>query len=273
MKNKVTLILCFLVFVLGALPAYSQNAPLPGAGSNISTTESKPAFANGNTWEFRLIPYAWLIAMDTKATIRNHTVDSKISFSDILRDMNFAGQVHFEAQKGKLGFFLDPTYLKLSQNGTLRDGRDIRLQVEQWLVEFGGTYQLGKWPLEDKGKRSITVDALGGGRFWHLHANLDTSSNFNPSKTAQWVDPIIGARLKADVTERLLFNIQGDVGGFSVGSDFSWNALGVFGYRFTKDITGLIGYRALYVDYKTGTSSIRYNVTIHGPIMGLSFSF
>jgi len=273
MRNKVTLILCFLAFVFAALPVYSQNTSPPGSSPNVPTTETKPASINGNTWEFRLIPYAWLISIDTKATVRNYTADSKIHFSDILRNMDFAGQVHFEAQKGKWGFFLDPTYLKLSQDGTLKDGTDVRLQIEQWLVEFGGIYQLGKWSLEEKGKRSITVDALGGGRFWYLSADLDTSSTINPSKTTQWVDPFIGGRLTADITEKLLFNIRGDVGGFGVGSDFSWNALGVFGYRFTKDITGLLGYRALYVDYKAGTSSIRYNMTIHGPIMGLAFSF
>jgi hypothetical protein len=36
------------------------------------------------------------------------------------------------------------------------------MQIEQWLVEFGGIYQLGKWSFEEKGKRSLTVDALGG---------------------------------------------------------------------------------------------------------------
>jgi hypothetical protein len=251
-------------FVLIGSMAYAQTTP---------SAETKPASTDGSTWEFHLIPYAWLIAMDTKATVHNYTAESKINFSDILQNINLAGQLHFEAQKGKWGFFIDPTYLKLSQSGTLKDGRDVKMQVEQWLVEFGGTYQLEKWSLEEKGKRSITVDALGGGRFWYLSANLDTSSTINPSKTTQWVDPFIGASLKADITERLLFNIRGDVGGFSVGSDFSWNALGVFGYRFTKDITGLLGYRALYVDYKAGTSSIRYNITIHGPIMALAFSF
>lgn len=273
MKNKVRSILCVLALVLAALPAYGQTAQPSDSHPNVSGTETKPVSTGGSAWEFRLIPYTWLIALDTKTTVRDHTADMNIPFSDILRNMDVAGQVHFEAQKGKWGFFVDPTYLKLSQDGTLRDGRDVRLQIEQWLVEFGGMYRLGKWPLDEKGKRSVTVDALGGGRYWYLSADMDTSSNINPSKTTQWVDPIIGARLNADITERVLFSIRGDVGGFGVGSDFSWNALGVFGYRFTKDITGLLGYRALYVDYKAGTSSMRYNMTIHGPIMGLSFSF
>lgn len=273
MRNKVRLIVCVLALVFAALPAYSQTAQPPGPNPDVSATQIKPASTNGSAWEFRIIPYAWLISLDTKTTVRNHTADVNIPFSDILRNMDIAGQVHFEAQKGKWGFFIDPTYLKLSQSGTLRDGRDVKLQIEQWLIEFGGIYQLGKWPLDGKGKRSITVDALGGGRFWYLSADMDTSSNINPSKTAQWIDPIIGARLSADITERLLFSIRGDVGGFGVGSDFSWNALGVLGYRFTKSLTGLLGYRALYVDYKAGTSSMRYNMTIHGPTMGLSFSF
>ncbi|OPX98771.1 MAG: hypothetical protein A4E60_02980 [Syntrophorhabdus sp. PtaB.Bin047] len=273
MKNTAALILCALALVFFSLPAYSQNAPLPGAGPIIPTVDGKPVPDRGNAWEFRLIPYTWLITMDTKATVHDHTVNSRMSFSDILRDMNFAGQVHFEARKGKWGFFIDPTYLSLSQNGTLRDSRDIRLSVQQWLIEFGGTYELGRWPLDEKGKRSTTLDVLGGGRFWYLNARLDTGSNLNPSETTGWVDPIIGATLNTDITEKIVFNVRGDIGGFGVGSDFSWNALAVLGYRFTKDITGLMGYRALYVDYKAGTSSIRYNATIHGPVLGLCFSF
>jgi len=273
MRNTVRSIVCALALVLAALPAYSQTAGQPGPNPNVSATQGKPASTNGSAWEFRLIPYTWMISLDTKTTVRSHTADMKIPFSDILRDMNLAGQVHFEAQKGKWGFFIDPTYLKLSQDGTLRDGRETRVQIEQWLVEMGGMYQLGKWSLDGKGKRSMTVDALGGGRYWYLSANLDFGSTTNPSKSTQWVDPFLGARLNADITEKLLFNIRGDVGGFGVGSDFSWNALAVFGYRFTNSITGLLGYRALYVDYKAGTSSIRYNMTIHGPTVGLSFSF
>jgi hypothetical protein len=262
-----------LALVLAALPAYSQIAPPPGTSQNVTAAGNQPGSASGSAWEFRLIPYTWLISLDTKTTVRGHTADMNIPFSDILRNMNVAGQVHFEARKEKWGFFIDPTYLKMSKDATLRDGRDARLQIEQWLVELGGMYQLAKWSLDGKGKRQITVDALGGGRYWYLSANLDIGSTANPSQKTGWVDPFIGASLNADITERLLFNIRGDVGGFGVGSDFSWNALGVLGYRFTKDITGLFGYRALYVDYKAGTSSMRYNMTIHGPVVGLSFSF
>ncbi|MCX5810363.1 MAG: hypothetical protein NTX36_13520 [Proteobacteria bacterium] len=39
--------------------------------------------------------------------------------------------------------------------------------------------------------------------------------------------------------------IRSGIGGFGVGSEFTWNTVGYFGYRFTTSITGLLGYQAL----------------------------
>jgi hypothetical protein len=262
-KRSVVAFLAVCSMLIGSM-AYAQTTP---------PAETKPAATDGSAWQFNVTPYAWLIAMDTKTIVRDRSVESNVPFSEIFQNLDVAGQVHFEARKGKWGFFLDPSYLKLAHDGTLRGGRDVRVQVEQWLVEVGGFYELGKWSLEESKKRSMTLDVLGGGRYWYMSANLDMGTIANPSKTTQWVDPFVGARFTADMTERLLFSIRGDVGGFGAGSDFSWNGLGYFGYRFTKNITALLGYRALYVDYKEGTSVVRYKATIHGPIGGLSFSF
>jgi len=261
-----------VILVASGSMVYAQTAP-SSPGQDVPQPTDKSRFSSEDKWQFSVTPYAWMISMDTKATVRNYSVTSNIYFSDTIKDVDFAGQIHFEAQKGKWGFFFDPTYLKITHDGTLSNGSDVRLQIEQWLVELGGFYQLGKWSLEGKGKRSVTVDALGGGRYWYMSSNIDTGSIYNPSKTTQWIDPFIGVRLAADITENLVFNIRGDIGGFGVGSDFSWNALGAFGYRFAKDITGYLGYRALYVDYKAGSSNIRYEATAHGPIIGLSFAF
>jgi hypothetical protein len=270
MKFAMTIFIVTLV-IYGSM-AYAQTIPSP-RGQDVPQPADKSQSSSQDKWQFSVTPYAWLMSMDTKATIRNYSVTSNINFSDTIKDVAFAGQMHFEAQKGKWGFFFDPAYLKITSNETLSTGKDVRLQIEEWLVELGGFYQLGKWSLDEKRKRSVTVDVLGGGRYWYLSTDLDISSITNQSKTTSWVDPFIGARLTADITEKVVFNIRGDIGGFSVGSDFSWNAIGAFGYRFTKDITGYLGYRALYVNYKAGTSDIRYEATSYGPIMGLSFVF
>ena len=70
--------------------------------------------------------------------------------------------------------------------------------------------------------------------------------------------------------------VRGDVGGFGVGSKFSWQAVGgySFDYAVQNGITysGLIGYKALYVDYAQGQGRKRYEFDMlqHGPVVGIS---
>ena len=72
---------------------------------------------------------------------------------------------------------------------------------------------------------------------------------------------------------------RADVGGFDVGSRFSWNAIAA--YNFTLCVnngltyTGMLGYRALSVDYEQGSGHTRYeyDVVQHGPVMGVSVKF
>ncbi len=237
----------------------------------------------GDGWQFSVTPYMWAVSIDSKVTIGNYSSSSRMTFSDIWNSMEIAGEVHLEARKGKLGFFVDPTYLKLRQDNTFtgtRNGaspppvRNLTFTADMWLVEFGVSYEVGKWALGDKGQgRSVSVDVFGGGRYCYLRGSLDTSSPVSSTSTNDFVDPIIGATLKADFTEKLMVYLRGDIGGFSVGSDFSWNGAALFGYRITPAITALLGYRMLYCDYKAGTSRARYDITMQGPIAGIMFQF
>ena len=70
----------------------------------------------------------------------------------------------------------------------------------------------------------------------------------------------------------------GDVGGFGVGSDLAWSAMGLLGYKWQGaglEWAVLAGYKALYQDYTTGSGTRRFvwDVTMHGPVLGLSIRF
>ena len=72
--------------------------------------------------------------------------------------------------------------------------------------------------------------------------------------------------------------VGGDIGGFGAGSDFAWSALGLVGYRFEMlglDSSALVGYRALGQDFDTGSGAnkFKWDVTMHGPIIGLVTRF
>jgi hypothetical protein len=73
--------------------------------------------------------------------------------------------------------------------------------------------------------------------------------------------------------------LRADVGGFGVGSQFSWNALAAYSWEIAvRDgvtYSGLLGYRALDVDYEQGSgrNKYEYDVLQHGPVDGAHHRF
>ena len=102
---------------------------------------------------------------------------------------------------------------------------------------------------------------------------------FARSGSVDWLDPVIGARVRYTVAPGHELLLRGDIGGFGVGSDFSWQAIGVYAFEFGTyqgiAFSGVIGYRALYVDYVQGEGRQRYEFDMlqHGPVLGLSARF
>jgi len=273
MKNKImvlkglTVAIFVVAFQLVGPWAYAQDSP-----------------SGGSTWEFHLIPYFWMAGLDGDTTFKGNKSQVDASFSDILDNLDIGVLVHFEAQKERWGFFLDTNYLKLSSDAHVDDpnvGRiDAKLKVEQWLIDFGGVYRFGRWSLEAEQGREISLELLGGGRYWDLKTELDLNAPLaglgaNVKVSEDWIDPFIGLRLRADLTPKLSLALRGDIGGFGVGSDFSWNASAIFGYSFSEMISVWLGYRALGVDYEDGSGpdKFAYDVTMSGPIVGLAFKF
>jgi hypothetical protein len=74
--------------------------------------------------------------------------------------------------------------------------------------------------------------------------------------SVDWVDPLVGARIRHRLAAGQELLLRADVGGFGVGSQFSWNALAAYSWEFAvRDgvtYSGLLGYRALDVDYEQG---------------------
>jgi hypothetical protein len=70
----------------------------------------------------------------------------------------------------------------------------------------------------------------------------------------------------------------GPWGGFGVGAHFTATVMGQLGHRFQMFGLGTIaqaGYRAFWQNYSTRTdgSLFRWDVTLHGPVLGLTIRF
>ena len=103
-----------------------------------------------------------------------------------------------------------------------------------------------------------------------MDLELDTVlGTFGDDKT--WIDPVIGLRYQRSLSESFFFRAVSDIGGFGVSSDLTWQAFGGLGWRFSDSGNALIGYRALGTDYEDG--AFEYDVTAHGPVLGVEFTF
>ena len=69
--------------------------------------------------------------------------------------------------------------------------------------------------------------------------------------------------------------MRGDIGGFNVGSRYTWQMLGLIDFKPLKYMSLFAGGRALDVDYAdgSGVEKFIYSARMYGPIMALNFTW
>jgi len=82
-----------------------------------------------------------------------------------------------------------------------------------------------------------------------------------------WVDPWIGGRGGVPLRGGWSLEGYGDVGGFGVGSDFTWQAAATLAWRSDRWRFD-VGYRALSVDFDD--DDLEVELLAHGPLLGVA---
>ncbi len=258
-----------LALILPALPARAADDYAPGSE---------------NQWQFSATPYIWLPGIYGQVTARGLTANVSTTFQNLYNhtDTHWGVLGEAEAWKGDFGGFANFNYFNLGENnipvGPFRT--DVSLQV--LLFGFGLAYHVGDWyiggPMDGGRTRRLRLEATAGGRYTNLSVDLDLHRFPGRDKSVDWTDPVIGGRANLDLTEHLNLTIVADVGGTSSSNDFTWSATGLLGYRFDffgLDANALAGYRTLVQNYATGSGDrqFRWNVTMRGPILGMTVRF
>jgi len=268
-SRRLAVVSVVMAFALIGTWAYAQETP-----------SKEPAKSK---WEFEFIPYFWMAGISGDVGVKGVTEHVSQSFSDILHDLKFGAQGHLEARNDRWGLFFDVTYLNLSTDGSVNlpiGPVKADVGIQEWLLELGGSYQLARWPLGKEEGMALALDVLGGGRYWNLSTDIDITGpvlghEFGGSESKQWIDPFVGLRARLNLTKDLSLALRGDVGGFDIGSKISWNGIIVLGYSVSRVVSLWLGYRALYVDYESGSgrNKFEFDVTMHGPEIGVGFRF
>lgn len=290
-----------LILVLGAGSAVAGDGSTPAADG----TQSAPG--DPDPWRFRATAYAWLTSTSGNVTARGQTVDYNANFVQLVQksDSLAAWMSYFEANKGNVGLYADFVWTKLGFSNSTASYRNPiaglqlssvanqALTLSMTIVEVGGTYEVQRWTGQNG---SVTaLDVLAGFRYWNTSVDMTFDRNttadlsrlgFEVTRSfaiahdggLNWVDPLIGLRLRHQFTPNQELLVRGDVGGFGLQSTFAWQALAGYSYQWQLKgyaLAGVVGYRALSTSYSTGSGldTRGLDILMHGPIVGASLRF
>lgn len=239
---------------MGAVALFGVACSAPAPQPEPASAAEPLAPAQAERWALEFEPYVWL-----PSTHGSGSTDTTPSLDiDLVGTLDAALPLAFSARSpdGRFVVLTDGFYLRLRD-----DEGPLRTTTEVGMLEAGAGI------------------ALDDARHWHALAGLryvdiryDVGLGpLSGRLDADWLDPWIGARGEYALGNRFAGMLRGDVGGFGVGTEFTWQALAVLRARLAEHVAIDLGYRAIDVDYRSGVGS--FDVLFHGPIAGLGVSF
>lgn len=233
-----------------------------------------PGTAGAQAWDYTLSVYAWMSGIESSVGTPFGTLETELSFGDVLENLDFAFFATLEAQNGPWVVLGDLNYSAL---GTSRDtpfgGIFSGAEVDTTLTiasAFGG-YAVVDRP-------DLRIEAGGGLRFYDMSLETRLIGNGpvqdrSTSSSDSWVDAILGVQLRAPISERWFARGYADVGGFGLGdsSELTWQVYAGGGYAFNETWAVEFGYRHLSFEKDFDSTTIEFDQS--GPVIGVSARF
>lgn len=231
------------------------------------------AQAADEAWEHTLVIYGIGASIDGESGIGPVTADVDVSFSDILDNLEMGAMAAYRAERGPWAVVADLIWMNLEQDkgglGPL-GGTRAEVELDQLITELDLSYALND-----------RLDAYAGLRYWDVDTDLMVATGgplgqtLSGSLSEDWIDPVVGLRYEWPLGEKWTLVMRGDIGGFGVGSDFTWHATMFASWNLSRHASLLFGYRHLDVDYEDGSGPDRFLMDVGegGPTAGFAWRF
>lgn len=292
MTKNLQLPLTAALLIAACAPATFAQSAEPDASTPPVETDAAHSDFNSS-----LTLYLWAVSTSGDVTTNGVTVSADASFIDVIdnADTVFGLMGAVDLQYKQLVFQIHPTWMRVTaeEQGAGAMGVPIEADFETDVLWFEG---LAGWRFIDRevdgpeSGRRWHLDGFVGGRVTYLETDLGlralgavtlpdgtvlpAGTKVGVSDSEAWFDPFIGARVGYDLSRTWTLELRADIGGFGVGSEFSWQAIAFLGWRFDlfgADAALLLGYRALGQDYQD--NDFEWDVIAHGPAIGLNIRF
>ena len=235
-----------LAAVLAAGPAAATAIP---ADSTLSPD-----------WRFALRPYFFLSGLTGSVTADNVTMPINTSFADLLGNVRMGGFVNGSAEKGQWGLNADFEYIELRGEGW--GVTDTVLELRNVIGEADILFRPAAAP---------TLRFLVGVRVYAITQNLRLVGVDLPQVSTTVVDPVLGAAGAWKLHDRWNFELRGDIGGFGVSSESTYQLAAAFRWTVGGTTSIPFGYRVL--GYQIGQDEVRMDIRMSGLMLGADFRF
>ena len=219
-------------------------------------------------WNHSVHLYGMGAAIEGDAQIGPLALPVEVSISELFDALRMGGMAAYRADNGTWSFTGDVTYMDLGWSArTAADRAGGELRVDQLTV------------MATVGRRiNPKVEVLVSAAYFDVDTTLEVrvlQQSRRATRGASWVDPLVGLQYSAPVGDKWTYSLRGDVGGFGVGSDFTWHVATVMRRQVTGKFDWYVGYRVIAYDYSEGSGSDRlhYSMTQHGLGIGVAWSF
>ena len=254
-----------------AAPAIESAGEPPATDPAAPDTPSGTA-ATDSGWHLSVSPYLWFPGTHGDIGALGRNVGFHASATDILSHFRFGVMGAVQARHQRLLLSMDVISVRLADDKAFPAPGLGELNANLTTHSVFFTPKIGL-RLINAGK--IKIDALSGIRFWYFGEDLSFSpsrSGINYSASQNWVSPVIGGRLEAALSPKMVLTILGDAGGWGAGSQLEYQVVGSLGYRLKPKLTLEAGYRYMYVDYMGGgNTGAVVKAALSGVLVGLTF--
>ncbi len=225
----------------------------------VSAAQATGYVPREERWQTGFAPSLWLPAIDGGVKVRGVSSRFDLSSDDIFDEVEFSGQLHFEAKKRDWAFIIEPTFLSAEDDST-----PANTETKYLLTDLLAAYRMtSHW------------EVLGGLRHVSMDNRIRVGGGARVSQSESWTDLVVGMRYTTAMSANWSFLGHIDAGGFDIGSgsELSWNAAAVFLRDFGRDKAFVFGYRILDIDFEdgSGANEFEFDVRQKGPFFGVNF--
>jgi hypothetical protein len=213
---------------------------------------------DNDAWYLTTGLYFWNTTTKGDFTLRGVDYDAGYVFENMSNFKNGSLNLYIETGKNNMAgltrvryqhFFTDETSEEFSANVLL--------------FELAGGYYI-----------SPDLLVFAGIRYHNFSGELTPLTETYSSGSVGWVEPMLGARYSYLFLKNLGVRIRADLGGFGIGTRFSWQVNPALFYQIRR-FNMELGYNFMDVKYSEGTGNdeFKYDALTQGFWIGFSYRF